>query len=104
MLFRYVRGSTNGFEYKNEIFFIVHLVSYEQPRDYYHMLITFDNDMMLKRYSPIFKFEGENIEYCLGLIVEDDRVICSYSTWDCSSKIAIYSKGYIDSILISNAK
>ena len=51
--------------------------------------------MNLLRYSAPFKFEGEPIEYCLGIIVEDEKVIVSYSTWDRTSKIAIYNKKYI---------
>jgi hypothetical protein len=51
--------------------------------------------MELLRYSAPFKFEGESIEYCLGIIVEDERVILTYSTWDRTTKIAIYNKNYI---------
>ena len=41
-------------------------------------------------------FEGEPIEYCLGIIVEKDRVIMPYSSWDRNTKIAIYDKAMID--------
>jgi tetratricopeptide (TPR) repeat protein len=95
-LFKRIRGSTNGFKYKNEIWFITHMVSYEQPRHYYHVFLVFDSELNLLRYSAPFKFEGECIEYCIGLIVEDFRVIVPYSTWDRTSKIAIYNKSYID--------
>jgi tetratricopeptide (TPR) repeat protein len=95
-LFKRIRGSTNGFKYKNEIWFITHMVSYEQPRHYYHVFLVFDSELNLLRYSAPFKFEGECIEYCIGLIVEDYRVIVPYSTWDRTSKIAIYNKSYID--------
>jgi len=87
---------TNGFNYKNEIWFVGHLVSYEQPRHYYHIFMVFDENMKLLRYSAPFKFDEHCIEYCLGLIVEDDRVICSYSTWDRTSIIALYDKKIID--------
>lgn len=101
LLFSLCRGSTNGFQVGvSEIWFVVHLVSYEQPRHYYHLIVVFDEKMNLKRYSAPFKFEKEPIEYCLGLIIEDDKVIMSYSTWDRSTKIAVYKKQYIDSLLI----
>ena len=51
--------------------------------------------MNLLRYSYPFKFEGEPIEYCLGIVVEDENVVLTYSTWDRTSKIAIYDKNYI---------
>jgi len=101
-IFEHVRGSTNGFNYKNEIWFVGHLVSYEQPRHYYHIFSVFDENMKLLRYSAPFKFNKECIEYCLGLIVEDDRVICSYSSWDRTTNIAIYDKTYIDGVVSYN--
>jgi hypothetical protein len=98
-IFKHVRGSTNGVNYKNEIWFVGHIVSYEQPRHYYHIFSVFDENMKLLRYSAPFKFNTECIEYCLGLIVEDDRVICTYSSWDRTTNIAVYDKTYIDGII-----
>ncbi len=100
-IFTHARGSTCGVKYNNETWFIVHIVSYEVPRQYYHMFVVFDNDMkQLLRYSAPFKFEGEPIEYCIGLIVEEDRVIVPYSTWDKTTKIAIYDPTYIKNLLV----
>ena len=99
-IFNHVRGSSCGFEYNNEIWFINHIVSYETPREYYHIISVFDKEYNLLRYSTLFKFEGDKIEYCLSLIVENDRVICSYSTWDRTTKLGIYDKKYIDNLLI----
>jgi hypothetical protein len=102
-IFNHVRGSSCGFTYNtsdntSEIWFVVHLVSYEQPRHYYHMTAVFDTNMQLLRYSSPFKFDTEPIEYCLSLIVEDERVLMNYSTWDRTTRIGIYDKKYIDSI------
>lgn len=99
-IFNHIRGSTNGFNYKNEIWFVGHIVSYEQPRHYYHIFSVFDENMKLLRYSAPFKFDKECIEYCLGLIVEDDRIICSYSSWDRTTDIVLYDKNYIDELII----
>ena len=114
-IFKNARGSTCGFKYTKrtkvyddnisfivdecEIWFVVHLVSYENPRHYYHMLVVFDCSMNLLRYSAPFKFEGEPIEYCIGLLVEDTRVIMSYSTWDRTTRIGVYDKSVIDSVI-----
>lgn len=95
-IFQHVRGSSPGFRYNDEYWFLLHIVSYESPRHYYHILATFDEEMNFKKHSAPFKFEGECIEYSLGLIVEDDRVIIPYSTWDRSTKIAVYDKKMID--------
>ena len=118
-IFSHFRGSTSGYKYykkidnsingnikidigENEIWFIVHLVSYENPRQYYHLFVVFDEDMNLLRYSAPFKFEREAIEYCLSLVVEDDRVIVNYSCWDRTTKIAVFDKKYIDEIIKYN--
>ena len=117
-IFNHVRGSSCGFKYykkltnnngniaisyeESEIWFVVHVVSYENPRHYYHMIVVFDEEMKLLRYSAPFKFEGEPIEYCLSIVVEDERVIMNYSTWDRSTIIGIYDKKYIEGILKYN--
>ena len=102
-IFSRVRGSTCGFkkigEETTEIWFVNHIVSYESPRHYYHIISVFDSNMNLLRYSAPFKFEGEPIEYCLSIIVEDDRILINYSTWDRTTRIGIYDKKYIDSLL-----
>ena len=98
-IFKHVRGSTNGYKYNKEIWFITHIVSYESPRHYYHLIVVFDENMNLLKYSTPFKFEGICIEYCLSIIVEDNRVIIPYSTWDRTSKLAVYDKSYIDNKL-----
>jgi hypothetical protein len=84
---------------ENEIWFVCHLVSYENPRHYYHIIVVFDEDMQLLRYSAPFKFEGESIEYCLSVVVEDDKVLLNYSTWDRTTKVGVYDKEYIESLL-----
>jgi tetratricopeptide (TPR) repeat protein len=115
-LFSRVRGSTCGFIYnkkiaennngnividicETEIWFVNHIVSYESPRHYYHIITVFDSNMNLLRYSAPFKFEGEPIEYCLSIVVEDERVLMNYSAWDRTTRIGIYDKKYIDSIV-----
>jgi tetratricopeptide (TPR) repeat protein len=114
--FSRVRGSTCGYIYnkkiaennngniaidicETEIWFVNHIVSYESPRHYYHIITVFDSSMNLLRYSAPFKFEGEPIEYCLSIVVEDERVLMNYSTWDRTTRIGIYDKKYIDSIV-----
>ena len=118
-IFKKIRGSTCGFKYSNkvggsiqenismniieeEIWFVTHIVSYENPRHYYHIIAVFDTNMKLLRYSAPFKFEGDPIEYCLSIVVEDEEVIMNYSTWDRTTRIGVYDKKYIDSIVKYN--
>ena len=99
LIFQKVRGSSCGFKYNNEKWFINHIVSYEDPRHYYHIISVFDSNMNLLRYSAPFKFEGDPIEYSLSIIVEDSRVLINYSNWDRTTRIGIYDKIYINSLL-----
>lgn len=121
-IFSRARGSTCGFEYvkrtttptnvdedniqmvigETEVWFVCHLVSYENPRHYYHIICVFDANMQLLRYSAPFKFEGECIEYCLSILVEDKNVYMNYSTMDRTTRIGVYDKAYIESLLIYN--
>lgn len=118
-IFSRIRGSTSGFRYSKkvdeningnikidieevEIWFVNHIVSYESPRNYYHIISVFDESMNLLRYSAPFKFEGEPIEYCLSILVEDERVLINYSNWDRTTRIGVYDKKYIDSIVKYN--
>lgn len=99
-IFRFCRGSTNGYVSGNEIWFIVHIVSYESPRHYYHMFVVFDMKYESCRYSAPFKFSESPIEYCLGLVIQDNEVVVTYSTWDRQSFLGIFDKSLIETELI----
>ena len=95
--FKDVRGSSHGYLYGNEIWFICHLVEYCHPREYYHFFVVMDHNTMKPiRWSNLFKFEGEKIEFSLGLIIEKEKIIVSYSKWDNEPTIAIYDKNKIE--------
>lgn len=85
---KHVRGSSPGVRVGNEIWYVCHIVSYESPRNYYHLLVALDGETYkYKNHTHLFCFEGEPIEYCLGLVVQEKRVLLSYSTWDRSTKV-----------------
>lgn len=99
--FRYVRGSTNGIsipEY-GETWFMAHVVSYEDRRYYYHLIIALDTETgLLKRYTPLFTFEGEKVEYVLGFermfctSNQEDSFLVGYSLYDRETKYMVISK------------
>ena len=95
--FQHTRGSSNGFEFENEIWFLCHVVEYSQPREYYHFFAVFNkNTMNINRWSHLFKFEGEKIEYALGLVIKENKIIISYSKWDSEPTIGIYDKEKVE--------
>ena len=92
-LFKNARGSSPGYMYNNEIWYVIHYVYVENClRTYYHSVVIFDKDFTIKRYSLPFKFSNHRIEYCLGIIVENDRILFSHSENDSNSKISVVSK------------
>lgn len=105
-LFKHVRSSTCGVVYKNEIWFVGHIVSHEGDggyhRHYYDIIIVLDvNTLKLIKSSPLFKYSECRIQYTLGLIVEDDRVTLSYSTMDDTTLVSVYDKEQIDNSMIT---
>ncbi len=93
-IFNGIRGSTNGTIILdvNEIWFICHIVSYEEKRHYYHMMVVLDlHTLKLKKYSNMFTFNKINIEYCLGLDFYDNNFYITYSTMDNTSNLGVIS-------------
>jgi tetratricopeptide (TPR) repeat protein len=99
--FQHVRGSTNGITIGDEIWFICHIVSYEDRRYYYHIIVILDeNTLTLKRYSKMFTFEGRMVEYTLGFsyIREKNEFLIGYSTMDSSTSYIMLSKESVDAL------
>jgi len=101
LFFKNLRGSTNGFLFGEEIWFICHMVDYDKPRFYYHCFVVLDKQtLQILKWSNLFTFEGQKIEYTLGLIIEETRILISYSTWDKTVNLGIYNKLDIENTLI----
>ena len=49
---------------------------------YYHRFLIWDKDWNVKSLSKPFKFMGAMIEFCCGLLVQDDNLIMSYGYQD----------------------
>ena len=58
---------------------------------YYHMLVVLDSGKKIKKWSKIFKFGEDKIEYSLGLAIDSGRLLISYSGWDRTAKLGIWS-------------
>lgn len=103
--FRLLRGSSCGARYGDEIWFLCHIVEYAAPRHYTHILIILDaNTLKYKRHSIMFKFSGDCVEYSLGLIVEHDRVVMSYSRVDRTSAVMVVPREIVDTVLFPAKK
>jgi tetratricopeptide (TPR) repeat protein len=87
--FKYLRGSTHGIEIGDEIWFICHLVSYDERRYYYHCFVVLDSEtFQIKKYSSLFTFEKKPVEYTLGMVYisEFKELVIGYSLLDKETK------------------
>jgi tetratricopeptide (TPR) repeat protein len=100
--FRHLRGSTNGVQMGDEIWFICHIVSYEDRRYYYHLVVVLDSaDFKVKRYTKLFTFEKEKVEYTLGFVEYDpESLLIGYSVMDRETKYMVVRKDAIESMMI----
>jgi hypothetical protein len=101
IIFKEFRGSTNGLEYDNKIWFIVHQSRKvtEGVTNYMHNFVVFNKNMNLLGYSKEFNFENSVVEFCLGMTLYNNNFIITYSALDCSSKIVVFSPEYINSLI-----
>ena len=90
--FKFLRGSSNGYKQGDNIWFVCHLVNFEPHRSYYHVIVIYNHVKDTFAFTVPFKFEGKNVEYSLGLVVEDKNILISYSTDDKTSKVAVLEK------------
>jgi hypothetical protein len=103
-LFKFIRGSTHGIEIGNEIWFIVHSVSYETKRYYYHMFVVLDKDNFnVKRFTKMFTFNKTRVEYTLGFIYKEDekRFIIGYSANDDNPDYYYIQKDDVENIMFT---
>jgi glycosyltransferase involved in cell wall biosynthesis len=83
--FQHVRGSSNAVAMGDELWFLCHVVSYEKRRYYYHLVIMLDaKTFELRRYTRLFTFEQQPVEYALGFMYESsfDEFLIGYSVMD----------------------
>ena len=101
--FKNVRCSTCGVKVGTEIWFIGHLVSYEDRRYYYHIMIVLDGTTLeLKKYTTLWTFNKEKVEYTLGMVFfpEYQRFLIGYSLMDRETKYMMVSKHIFDDRMI----
>ena len=99
--FKFIRGSTNGVEIDGDIWFICHAVSYEQRRYYYHIVVVLDkNTGQLKKYTNLFLFEKELVEYTLGFVEIGTNLLIGYSVLDKETKYMEVPKSWFEDQMI----
>jgi hypothetical protein len=91
------RGGSPGIVIGNEIWFLTHCVEYSTPRRYYHSFVILDAETLeYVNHSKLFTFEGENIEFAVGMehIIDqqgNDKLIITHSVWDAEAYLKTYN-------------
>lgn len=101
-IFKYFRGSTNGVRIGDEIWFICHVVSYEDRRYYYHVIFTLDaTTYEVRRFTPLVTFEGDKVEYTLGFVYrpEEETFWIGYSRMDRSTHYMALQKSVVEGLM-----
>ena len=102
--FKDVRCSTCGVTIGDEIWFIGHIVSYEERRYYYHIVLVLDaTTYQLKKYTKLWRFEkDQKVEYTLGFVHFSDtnRFLIGYSVMDRETKFLMMSRHIFDDMMI----
>lgn len=98
-IFENFRGSTNGVPVGDEIWFLCHVVSYENRRFYYHVMVALDKTTLkITRYTPFFTFTKECVEYTLGFTYKDGTLLIGYSTMDRTTRYIHVKKTWFDNM------
>ena len=99
--FQDARGGSPGYNYSQEIWFILHKSQrFAKSKNihfhYQHFFAVFDSNMNYLRSSELFKLGEHPIEFCTGLIIKNNEIILSYGLEDTKSIIAVYDKSYVE--------
>jgi len=95
--FKDLRGSSNGFVWGDEIWFLCHFVEHSTPRHYYHILVCLDRRAFhYVRHSIPFTFGGAAIEFSLGLVIDSEQLLLSYSSFDRTSRLLSVPRAFVD--------
>ena len=99
-----IRGNCQTVKYKDGYISVVHDTKYHITKNselvpvYRHYFIQYDSTFNIINISEPFNFEVEDIEFCCGLQIKNERVYVSYSIFDSISVLIEFNEKYIDRI------
>jgi hypothetical protein len=101
-IFNGIRGSTNFIEYNGNYLLIVHKLKFNiMKRVYVHYFVLLEkNTFKLLRYSNEFIFINPGIEYCLSMILNNNKLYMFVSINDADPVIINIDVDYIEDLLV----
>lgn len=99
-LFRYFKGSSNAFFYKNMYWLLVHYTTDDWKdgrlwRQYKHCFVILNKEYKPIAYTDPFTFENQLVEYCLGIKIKNHKIYFGYSMNERDGSLGILSLDYI---------
>lgn len=98
--FKSLRGTTNGVNIGNEIWFICHIC---HNQSYYHCVVVLNaTTYKPMKYSSFFKFNNVKVEFCIGCVYlkENNSFLIGYGIEDKKTNYVIIKKSVFDDIMI----
>lgn len=105
--FKNMSGSSPGCDdplNPNHVWFICHFKEWNKKGfcniNYNHCFVVLDKTTYnIVKHSVPFKINGGSIEFCLGIIMEKDEIILSYTLLDVNACVTAYNRQIIESSL-----
>jgi glycosyltransferase involved in cell wall biosynthesis len=88
------RGGSPGFYINNDLYFIIHEVSMDGGRKYYHRFVKFNKNLEIEKVSCLFYFRNWGIEYVAGAVHEqkNNRILISWGEADDTANLSYISQ------------
>lgn len=93
------RGSSPPIPYQNGWLMITHEVFNAYPRIYYHRFVWYSSDFEQIKFTKLFYFESPSVEYNLGLCLNGDKLITTFSVLDNNTTILITPINLVNEML-----
>jgi hypothetical protein len=82
---------------------ITHGVKYTTPRKYYHQFVVLEKETYkLIKYTVPFYFNNYKIEYCVGLLIENNEAVILFSQNDKDVCLLRTEINKLDNLMINN--
>lgn len=90
-----IRGSSQVVPYRGHYFAIVHFSTRDKGNQlhYFHRLAMWDIHFNLEKLTEPFKFEGDFVEFCCGMCIQDDYCYITYSAMDSNPSVVMIPIG-----------
>ena len=99
-------GSSSLVSLEEGFLAVLHRTVSISPAEYSHMFVICDRRFRVLRRSEPFTFEGEPVEFCMGLTRDrsTSQIFISYGLWDEAARIVTLAEGDVLSLCTHEVK